>query len=105
MVTVTADVSEHIQMVFVLRYLSIKELFWGILYSKIHIRNCILEKLDIILQGNGQKLIAQRFYNANVLKGRNRSSSKNKIRISNAHQLHLMRNVVNITRNARIYFL
>ncbi|PNF24207.1 hypothetical protein B7P43_G16041 [Cryptotermes secundus] len=73
----------------------------------------ILEQLDIILQGNGQKLIAQTFDGANVMKGKRAGvQAKIKAVYSNAHFIHcyahqlnlIMRNAASITRNARIFF-
>ena len=73
----TTDVSEHTQMVIVLRYILNEEVFerFGGFFipenqTAAGISKCILEQLDIILQGNRQKLIAQTFDCANVMKGK-----------------------------------
>ncbi|XP_076038863.1 zinc finger MYM-type protein 1-like [Oratosquilla oratoria] len=115
----TTDVSEHTQMVLVLRYVlngEIFERFWGFFIPENQtvdgISKRIFEQMDIILQGNGQKLIAQAFDRANVMKGKKaRVQAKMKAVYSNAHfihcyahQLNLMRNAASITRNARILF-
>ena len=116
----TTDVSEHTQMVLVLRYVlngEIFERFWGFFIPENQtadgISKRILEQLDIILQGNGQKLIAQTFDGANVMKGKKAEvQAKIKAVYSNAHLIHcyayqlnlIMRNAAGITRNARIFF-
>ncbi|CAL7937392.1 unnamed protein product [Xylocopa violacea] len=120
MVDDTTDVSEHTQMVLVLRYVlneEIFERFWGFFIPENQtadgISKRILEQLHIIFQGNGQKLIAQTFDGANVMKGKKAEvQAKIKAVYSNAHfiscyahQLNLiMRNAASITRNARIFF-
>lgn len=69
-------------MVIVLRYVLNEEIFEHFLGFFIPenqtadgISKSILEQLDIILQGNGQKLIAQTFDGENVMKGKKRRSS------------------------------
>ncbi|XP_033611596.1 zinc finger MYM-type protein 1-like [Cryptotermes secundus] len=117
----TTDVSEHTQMVLVLRYVlngEIIEHFWGSFIPENQtadgISKCILKQLGIILQGNGQKLIAQTFDGANVMKGKIAGvQAKIKAVYSNAHFIHcyahqlnlIMRNAASITRNARIFSL
>ncbi|XP_075232954.1 zinc finger MYM-type protein 1-like isoform X2 [Lycorma delicatula] len=116
----TTDVSEHTQMVLVLRYVlngEIFERFWGFFIPENQtadgISKCVLEQLDIILQGNEQKLIAQTFDGANVMKGKKAGvQAKIKAVYSNAHFIHcyahqlnlIMRNAASIARNARIFF-
>ena len=116
----TTDISEHTQMVIILRYVlngEISERFWGFFIPENQIADGIskriLEQLDIILQGNGQKLIAQTFDGANVMKGKKAGvQAKIKAVYSNAHFIHcyahqlnlIMRNAASITRNARIFF-
>jgi len=116
----TTDVSEHTQMVIVLRYVlngEIFERFWGFFIPENQtadgISKCILEQLDIILQGNGQKLVAQTFDGANVMKGKKAGvQAKIKAVYSNAHFIHcyahqlnlIMRNAASITRNSKIFF-
>lgn len=82
------------------------------LFQKIKLQ-IILEQLDIIFQGNGQKLITQTFDGANVMKGKKaRVQAKIKIVYSNTHFIHcyahqlnlIMRNAATITQNARIFF-
>ncbi|XP_042206323.1 zinc finger MYM-type protein 1-like [Homarus americanus] len=116
----TTDVSEHTQMVIVLRYVlneEIFERFWGFFIPENQtadgISKCILEQLDIILQGNRQKLIAQTFDGANVMKGKKGGvQAKIKAVYNNAHFIHcyahqlnlIMRNAASITRDSRIFF-
>ena len=73
----TTDVSEHTQSVIVLRYVlngEIFERFWGFFIPENQtadgISKSILEQLEIILQWDKQKLIAQTFDGANVMKGK-----------------------------------
>lgn len=115
----TTDVSEHIQMIIVLRYVldeKILERFWGFFIPENEtvdgISKRILQELDIIVQGNRQKLIAQTLDGANVMKGKKDGvQAKIKAVYSNAHFTHcyahqlnlIMRNAASITRNARIF--
>ena len=73
----TTDISECTQMVIVIRYMhsnKIFERFWG--FFTPHNQNadglsaCILEQLDLILEGNKEKLIAQTFDGASVMRGK-----------------------------------
>ncbi|XP_076763834.1 zinc finger MYM-type protein 1-like [Xylocopa sonorina] len=114
------DVSEHAQMVLVLRYVlngEIFERFWGLFIPENQttdgIAKCILEQLDIILQGSGQKLIAQTLDGANVTKGKKVAiQAKVKAVYSNAQFIHcyaqqlnfIMRNAASISQNSRIFF-
>ena len=116
----TTDVSEHTQMVIVLRYVlkgEIFERFWGFFNLENQtadgISKRILEQLDIILYGNRLKLVAQTFDGANVMKGKKAGvQAKIKAVYSNAHFIHcyahqlnlIMKNAASITRNARIFF-
>ncbi|PNF31520.1 hypothetical protein B7P43_G00803 [Cryptotermes secundus] len=92
----TTDVSEHTQMVLVLRYVlngEIFERFLGFFIPENQtadvISKRILEQLDIILQGNGQKLIAQTFDGANVMKDKRAGvQAQIKAVYSNAHFIH-----------------
>ncbi|XP_068201170.1 zinc finger MYM-type protein 1 isoform X1 [Palaemon carinicauda] len=120
MVDDTTDVSEQTQMVIVLRYVlegEIFERFWGFFTPEDQttdgISKCILEQLDTILEGSEQKLIAQTFDSANVMKGKKVGvHAKIKAVYSNAHFMHsyahqldlIMRNAASITRNTRIFF-
>ena len=82
----TTDVSEFTQMVIVLRYVlngEILERFGGFFTPENQtadgLSKCILEQLDVVLQGDRQKLVAQTFDGANVMKGKKRRrSGKNK---------------------------
>ena len=116
----TTDVSEHTQTVIILRYVlngEIFERFWGFFIPENQtadgISKCILEQLNRILQGNRQKLIAQTFDGANVMKGKKAGvQAKIKAVYSNAHFIHcdahqlnlIMKNAASISRNARIFF-
>ena len=116
----TTDVSEHTQTVIILRYVlngEIFERFFGFFIPENQtadgISKCILEQLNRILQGNRQKLIAQTFDGANVMKGKKAGvQAKIKAVYSNAHFIHcyahqlnlIMKNAASISRNARIFF-
>lgn len=116
----TSDVSEHTQMVIILQYVLNGEIFerFGGFFNLENqtadgISKCILEQLNIILQGNGQKLIAQTFDGANVMHGKKAEvQTKIKAVYNNAHFIHsyahelnlIMRNAASIVQNARIFF-
>lgn len=116
----TTDISEHTQMVIVLRYVlneEIFERFWGFFTPDDQTANgiskCILDQLEIILEGNTQKLISQTFDGANVMKGKKggvRAKIQNIYPHAHfihcyAHQLNLiMGNAASATRSSRIFF-
>lgn len=115
----TTDVSEHTQMVLVLRYVlkeEIVERFWGFLSPENQtadgISKSILEQLDVILQGDEQKLVAQTFDGATFMKSKEGVRAKIKAVYSNAHFVHsyahplrqIVRNAASITRDSKIFF-
>lgn len=116
----TTDVSEHTQMVIVLRYMvseEIVERFWVFFTPENQtadgLSKCILDQLDIILDGNREKLIAQTFDGASVMKGKKGGvQAKIKLVYNNAHFVHcyahqlnlIMKNAASITRGSRIFF-
>src|SRR5215469_14427780 len=116
----TTDASEHTQMVIVLRYMvseNIVERFWGFFTPENQtadgLSKCILNQLDIILDGNREKLIAQTFDCTSVMKGKKGGvQAKIKLVHNNAHFVHcyahqlnlIMKNAASITRGSRIFF-
>lgn len=116
----TTDVSEHTQMVIVLRYLlgeEVVERFWGFFTPENQtadgLSKCILDQLNTVLEGNAEKLIAQTFDGASVMKGK-KGGVQAKIRLvyNNAHFIHcyahqlnlIMQNAASVTRGSRIFF-
>ncbi|XP_076046726.1 zinc finger MYM-type protein 1-like [Oratosquilla oratoria] len=116
----TTDVSEHAQMVIVVRYVlngEIIEHFFGFFTPENQtadgISKHILEQLNTILQGNGQKLIAQTFGGVSLMKGKKADvQAKIKSVYSNAHFIHcythqpnlIIRNSAIVSQNVRIFF-
>ena len=107
-------------MVIVLRYVlngKIFERFWGFFTPENQtadgLSRCILEQLDVVLQGDRQKLVAQTFDGANVMKGKKGGvQAKIKAIYHNAHFIHcyahqlnlIMKHAASITRDSRIFF-
>jgi len=116
----TTDVSEHTQIVIVLRYVlngEISERFWGFFnpdnQTADGIAKCILEQLDTILQGSTEKLVAQTFDGAIVMKGKKKViQAKVKAVYNNAHFIHcyaqqlnlIMKNSASGAQDSRIFF-
>lgn len=117
----TTDVSEDTQMIVVLRYIvneEIVERLWGVFTSENHtadgLSECILNQLDIILQGNRKKLIAQTLDGAIFMQEGKKWNVQAKIKsvYDNVHFIHcyarqldlIMKNTANVTRGSRIFF-
>lgn len=116
----TTDVSEVTQMVIVVRYLlegKLVERFWGYFNpdrtTADGLSNCLMEQLQIILGPNTDKLIAQTFDGASVMKG-NRGGVQVKVRAvyknawyvhCYAHQLNLILSKAGrVNKGSRIFF-
>ncbi|XP_064111309.1 uncharacterized protein LOC135218790 [Macrobrachium nipponense] len=116
----TTDVSEHTQMVIVLRYLvgeEVVERFWEFFTPENQtadgLSKCILDQLNTVLEGNAEKLIAQTFDGASVMKGKKGGvQAKIKSVYNNAHFIHcyahqlklIMQNAASVTRGSQIFF-
>ncbi|XP_076049468.1 zinc finger MYM-type protein 1-like [Oratosquilla oratoria] len=112
----TIDVSEYTQMVIVLRYLlgeEVVERFWGFFTPENQtadgLSKCILDQLNTVLKGNAEKLIAQTFDGASVMKGKKGGvQAKIKSVYNNAHFIHcyahqlntIMQNAASVTRGS-----
>lgn len=116
----TTDVSGQSQLVIVFRYLkgpTVVESFWGY-FKMIHVdakslANVILGELNAVLEGDTEKLIAQTYDGANVMRG-----SKNGVRTQildkypNAHFVHcyahqlnlIMKNACGLKRGSSLFF-
>ncbi|KAI4487466.1 hypothetical protein M0804_005615 [Polistes exclamans] len=114
------DVSEHYQLVIVLRYLlntKILERFWGFFTPENQTANslskCIIEQLNIIFRNNKKKLIAQTFDGAMFMNGKKMIIQTNiKKFYKNAHFINcydhqpnlIMKNIASTTINSKICF-